>query len=723
MKVVFPNPYGFPLPAPDRVHQHQRAQGFSYAYRDFLLTQNGFSAQALSKAPDSETYLIPAERPPGKPLGLRVLYGMDTTSQDSAPSTTDTNQLAPVFLPIGAGEGSIRFVEVLAGRHRGYIASLDLARVADTGSLHAYLARHKTQPDTPSTPDALADALCHHDLNLVRLHAATLTDFLTHSIGCDDDLHCLVSDAPSVQQSARRQSLADLLPVIQPFSEVESRLPTDCWAVARNQHNQGELAREPVIVIDESLTLGTLDLDDPLGDGTAVFLVVVQGDLDIDIALLNDDIDGATSLIVTGNLRCRNAAVGGQEIYVGGHLDVHGLFWGDYDHGRLLVGGNATMAMCVASDGYDVVVRGDTHFARWIIDEKPDGENWRLDDAEALAEYIQPEFILAEDEIPTLERQKILAAMAQGRNIIHTVRLDDGGEIDRLFPSRAIAPDTLKRIAHPGWLPAADDDAVLGSATLDDQDVTCRIDLLPGGKQTPQIALHVQRGKQLALYVALFNGPVRWWDRVKALLQRKPLAQHMQSQWHSINPDTDWAMLNDQSPPDARQLLQQGWTMALHFAAAQSLVQQAMSPTTLRALLALPLAEPYNDFDSDDRNGLWVGNVYCAFRQENAATGDTALLRVSVEDNDTNLYFYEIVPMADGSEAIEVRFSPDLDPDEDSVLIAQEGPALNRALRLFRMANRHLLAANTALLAGEAVCQDGFALQHWRKKGYLKKRA
>jgi hypothetical protein len=43
----------------------------------------------------------------------------------------------------------------------------------------------------------------------------------------------------------------------------------------------------------------------------------------------------------------------------------------------------------------------------------------------------------------------------------------------------------------------------------------------------------------------------------------------------------------------------------------------------LRTLLVLPLAERYHDVDSDDRNGLWVGNVYCAFRQENAATNNT----------------------------------------------------------------------------------------------------
>lgn len=142
----------------------------------------------------------------------------------------------------------------------------------------------------------------------------------------------------------------------------------------------------------------------------------------------------------------------------------------------------------------------------------------------------------------------------------------------------------------------------------------------------------------------------------------------------------------------------------------------------MRALLSLPVVEPYDDFESDERNGFWAGSTYCAFRQQGADDTRTPLLHVTVEEDGADLYFYEIVKTADGSEMVEVTYSPHRKSDEESDPGYTGGPALDQAIQRFQLARHNIIAMNEELLAGRLRCEDGFAMRHWREKGYLKKR-
>jgi hypothetical protein len=44
--------------------------------------------------------------------------------------------------------------------------------------------------------------------------------------------------------------------------------------------------------------------------------------------------------------------VGGQEIYITGDLSVQECFWGDYNHGDLIVKGDMKTRVFVATEGY-----------------------------------------------------------------------------------------------------------------------------------------------------------------------------------------------------------------------------------------------------------------------------------------------------------------------------------------------------------------------------------
>lgn len=302
------------------------------------------------------------------------------------------------------------------------------------------------------------------------------------------------------------------------FAQIAHRLPQDCWAAMRNAKNSGELNDERVAVHEGHLTLDTLDLDAPV-DGSPVFLLVVSGDLSVEGAIFNANSDSAAGLVVEGNLTCRNAAVGGQEIYVTGDLDVGELFWGDYSHGRLIVRGHAAAQMLIASDGYDLTVQGEERFVRAIVDERPGSQSWRLESAEGLAEYIKPAFI-ADDESVYLLRDEILSAWAKRTSVIRPAQaLEMAARIDPLFPDRTMSADLIRRIVAPELLPAGGEGDAIGSVEFVSGDVLCRITLSPDGTNEPERSLHVQDANGLAAYVGLFNTADTLVGRLKAALR------------------------------------------------------------------------------------------------------------------------------------------------------------------------------------------------------------
>ncbi|RNL80576.1 hypothetical protein ED312_19255, partial [Sinomicrobium pectinilyticum] len=76
------------------------------------------------------------------------------------------------------------------------------------------------------------------------------------------------------------------------------------------------------------------------------------------------------------NLQADNIVVGGQEIYVAGDLTVKGLFWGDYNHGDLVVTGEIAVLVFISTDynfDHKRFEAGDrVRVAYWLWDETED---------------------------------------------------------------------------------------------------------------------------------------------------------------------------------------------------------------------------------------------------------------------------------------------------------------------------------------------------------------
>jgi hypothetical protein len=107
------------------------------------------------------------------------------------------------------------------------------------------------------------------------------------------------------------------------------------------------------IYVDGDYEIENLDLDN-IGDyfetkNKHIIAIIVNGNLKVQ-NIYNDETDGSCGIVTLGNLTAQNIVVGGQEIYVGGHLTVTDLYWGDYNHGSLQVVGKMDVNVLVDTD-------------------------------------------------------------------------------------------------------------------------------------------------------------------------------------------------------------------------------------------------------------------------------------------------------------------------------------------------------------------------------------
>ncbi|MGY0505247.1 hypothetical protein [Luteimonas sp. e5] len=188
MKIRFPNPYGYPLPPAGEVVELQAEFEFSDAYADFLKTQNGLLFDHLDAAGDAASaYLHGTPTEPGYP-DVRVLFGF--RSRDPHYELADRlcstrNLFHGVFLPIGEGYDGAMYVEVLAGRQRGCIASLDHEMHAGANSLADFCKAMELGDPAAMSTDALADALMDDALGLAWVHADDFASFLGECLHLD----------------------------------------------------------------------------------------------------------------------------------------------------------------------------------------------------------------------------------------------------------------------------------------------------------------------------------------------------------------------------------------------------------------------------------------------------------------------------------------------------------------------------------------------------------
>lgn len=144
-----------------------------------------------------------------------------------------------------------------------------------------------------------------------------------------------------------------------PASEVLTR-----YSLFRLHSYSSRHAQNPqpqIAVCEGNLTLDSLDLDFPEdASGSPVVGFLVTGQLTVTGNISNKNTDGARSLVVLGDLRAGNIAIGDQSLLVRGDLVVDGVHCGSGKHGESCVDGDVSARLLIADDDYRFHVGGKT---------------------------------------------------------------------------------------------------------------------------------------------------------------------------------------------------------------------------------------------------------------------------------------------------------------------------------------------------------------------------
>lgn len=488
------------------------------------------------------------------------------------------------------------------------------------------------------------------------------------------------------------------------------------------------------LLYEGDLRLEELSLDYLADEAEDVLLYIITGSLIVNHSVHSESTDGAISLVVLGNMQARNMIVGGQEIYIGGDLTVEELLWGDYNHGLLTVKGAATARVCLQTEDYEITVHGQSrwqhHLLEWeeaLLEEDADGRTlatWF--DSDCLYEYEGQQLLDRTQLIERLRAGKPCFLPPEDRGVLEFEGLEQF-----VFPSVAIAPEILDMATAPSLMPAKPEDQEENeSQTMifhrEWWDITTdffyrlTVGLVPETRALAYQGVYIQQDEHLAVIIEL---PA----------QRKGGQEGtLGMQWRRMDvSDAPWQNYDANRDTELAELLPTYWQSLLRELSLLWNTGQYVSAERIQQLLALPLVEPYDDYEDDDRCGLWLGNWYFGFQQENGESeGEPleALLEIgreyvdtSAEDEDTRTerFFYTVRARLDGRPYVEIQYEQHEEAELED--ISHTNAALvRRALRVLNLAEQELLNANQRLLAGEPVGDDKFALRYWRKKGYLR---
>lgn len=204
MKINFPNPAGYKLPTQARVLAYQMEQGFSAQYAAFLLTQNGFSFKPYDENTDVRSayacFSVPSDDDSEGSSDLSVLFGFDSGDKynDLEINQRDFDIFKGVFFLIGIGYGGNAYVEVSAGKYKGYIGSLDHDMYAGSEDLDEFIDDMELEGYQDAPRDEQANMLADPDLGLMWFHAKSMKEFVTECIHCDENGNGFARDADSV---------------------------------------------------------------------------------------------------------------------------------------------------------------------------------------------------------------------------------------------------------------------------------------------------------------------------------------------------------------------------------------------------------------------------------------------------------------------------------------------------------------------------------------------
>lgn len=508
-----------------------------------------------------------------------------------------------------------------------------------------------------------------------------------------------------------------------PFKDIKSLLPEDCWMM--EQYNAtGEFNNEKVIFLSGNQQLETLDLDFPgIDDENTPILVLVQGNLRIH-TIYNRETDGATGLIVLGNLEAEHIVVGGQEIYITGNLNVSGLYWGDYNHGSLVVLGAAGITVFISTD-YGFEFRGGQEalsIQHFFWDERED-EFVR----ERLATLLLPDCLLEEEDLidepysykDWLNDYQILHKLENGEPLLLAEPKAYGypGEtIPFVFESRAFNTGNLVRLRESSLfldgIPADVKERTQEIAYWKDdifkrvmatRDVPCSERVY---FQKADRALFIHWEKQEQHIIGRFTGQK---PQYKLAVLCRVLKDQKETDWHYYDPQLPaHRPFGEMTQPLWEDLLDQ-WSEMEYW---KKRFTETVTREKIDNILALPLVrEKHSDYYNDEAEDIWLGPASWQFRQSDNPRGHCARISIIMQQNPGNtesdnvfdFYHYDTRELKIG-ETVPLLYTQKGDGHESStfeVAIADTVKYRN-AIRYFEQLEKHIYRMNQDYLNGKS---------------------
>ncbi|RAV28437.1 hypothetical protein [Sinomicrobium soli] len=416
------------------------------------------------------------------------------------------------------------------------------------------------------------------------------------------------------------------------LEQIKELLPPDCWFCESMNHGMTDGDR--ALYMEGDINLDHLDLDFSFdGDEVAYSLILVNGDLRAG-NISNRETDGAVGLIVLGNLKAGNIVVGGQEIYVAGDLEVNGLYWGDYNHGNLVVNGHIGVNTFLSTDyGFD--------HQRFSDGRGVDYRHFFWDEAESIFErevlepVFHPECLLDDDDLVDapysykdwLNDSEIFYRMKEGLDIL----LDDGNmpvkneEVPLVFESLEFNGHNLKRLRESPLFTDAFGAKISGDYQVVEYwkgDDFKRVSVQQHTEGSERV--YFQSGDKAVL--------IRYEKNTSGALQVAVICRYIEegteTKWYYYDPELpEHEVFGPLTQPMWEKLLVE-WSEMEHL---RERFRETVTVGEVQAILDLPvIRQKYSDYYNDDAEQLWFGNCNWQFRQADNPGGKCARISAVV---------------------------------------------------------------------------------------------
>ena len=460
--------------------------------------------------------------------------------------------------------------------------------------------------------------------------------------------------------------------------------------------------------------------DLPEGEPPFVYLIAVNGNLNTR-NIYNRETDGATGLVVLGNLQADNIVVGGQEIYVAGDLTVKGLFWGDYNHGDLVVTGEIAVRVFISTDynfDHKRFKTGDrVRVAYWLWDETEDEF-----DREQLEALFRPECLEEdpEDELYSwkdwLLADHIINRLASGLPVLlenPEVSLPTKEKIPFVFDSHQFNNTNLQRLRESPLF--------LDHIPTGEESRKQRLEYWRGGvfkrvlviKEEPCSEVIYFQKEDKALVIHYEVRKPRIMERLKQHTNRfeiaiycRTLMKDKETEWEGYDPALPaHGKFGEMTQPLWEDLLKE-WSEMEYW---HNRFRQTVSVEKMETILALPLVrDKYSDYYNDDADDLWLGNQGYQFRQPGNKQGKCPRISLVTQlgyDEETGegefeFYHFDMKKMANGQVGVVLYTQKDNGYDSNIHSVPPDNiKDYREAIRCFKRLESLVFKRNDAYLS------------------------